>query len=527
MFIIFVIMRKSIIMVLLLLSVFAHSQKWEHTFGSPYRGENGVDVFETYDKGYLIMAGIEGVDSWLIKTDINGDMLWNKNFTDEMPYDVIFSTVLSDSSGNIYLMGWRVVQFQDGWPLIVKLDSCGEQVWCRQFIDDDYDWGWFQEALILDNGDILGMTHMESQEQIDMVFLYRITPDGELLWKKSYASKNNYPLIHSRTPLRLQYINDVFTISGYCYYAYPNNPPHGYLRPLFIGVDALFEEQFVLPFGMADSIPGKAFSSIAINDTLIMGVGQHWLLTDKNIYDNSLLMFYDITGNEHYFKDIPNQSIGANIQGNWIRHIEYIDDSLLFATSYFGENYEGNDGGEFVIDTSGHVYRHASHPNTVANSSLLKTHDGKFVIVTSQKTGNYWDVLLYKVNDTLGTDTLYTGSYVYDSLCPYQIPSDTINLAGCLVTTNITNTLPPEPRTPQLHIFPNPAGDEINCQLSIVNSKLSMFIYDLYGRKQVEIIIPPGQEQIRIDISAYPAGVYMAVLNDETGVVARGKFVKH
>jgi hypothetical protein len=513
-------------MVLLLLSVFAHSQKWEHTFGSPYRGENGVDVFETYDKGYLIMAGIEGVDSWLIKTDINGNMLWNKHIDDEYPYLDIFSTILSDPSGNIYLMGWRVVEFQDGWPLIVKLDSCGEQVWCRQFIDDENDWGWVDDAILLGNGDILAMVQMESQQQIDMVFLYKVTSDGELLWKKSYASKNDYPLMHSRNPGTLQFLNDMYIISGYCYYAYPNNPPHGYLRPMFIGVDTLFEEKFVLPFGMADSIPGKAFSTIAINDTLFMGAGQHWKLTDKDAYFNSLLMFFNNEGEEIYYKNIPNEAIDTNIKANFIDHIARINDTLFFTASSFGENYQGNDGGEFVIDTAGNVYHHASHPNTVANSSMIKTHDGKFVIVTSQKTGNFWDVLLYKVNDTLGTDTLYNGSFVYDSLCSYQIPSDTINLAGCLVTTNITNTPPPEPRTPQLHIFPNPAGDEINCQLSIVNSKLSMFIYDLYGRKQVEIIIPPGQEQIRIDISAYPAGVYMAVLNDETGVVARGKFVK-
>ena len=520
---------RYIIFILFLISFkLLPAQKWEHTFGNQYRNEYGMDVIETYDMGYLIMEGIEGILSGLIKTDINGNMLWNKYITDESPYEDIFSTVLSDSSGNIYLLGWRVVQFQDGWPLIVKLDSCGEQVWCRQFIDDEYWWGWFQDAILLDDGSILGLLQMESQNQIDMVFFYRITPDGELLWKKSYASKNNYPLIHSRTPKRLQYVNDLYVISGYCYYAYPNNPPHGYLRPMIIGVDTMFEERFVLPFGMADSIPGKAFSAIAINDSLFMGAGQHWKLTDKkDVYFNSLLMFYNDEGEEIYYKDIPNDAISAGVEGNFIWQTEWIDDTLLFATSSYGDGYAGNDNGGLVIDTSGMVFHDFSQPNTVTGSTMIKTHDGKFVIVTSQKTGNYWDVLLYKVNDTLGTDTLYTGNYIYDSLCPFQIPSDTINLAGCLVTTNITNTPPPEPRTPQLHIFPNPAGDEIYCQLSIVNCQLSMFIYDLYGRKQDEIIIPKGQEQIRIDVSGYPAGVYMAILKDEKGVVARGKVVKH
>ena len=35
-----------------------------------------------------------------------------------------------------------------------------------------------------------------------------------------------------------------------------------------------------------------------------------------------------------------------------------------------------------------------------------------------------------------------------------------------------------------------------------------------------------AQNNIRIDISSYPSGVYIAVLKDETGIVAKGKFVK-
>ena len=42
-----------------------------------------------------------------------------------------------------------------------------------------------------------------------------------------------------------------------------------------------------------------------------------------------------------------------------------------------------------------------------------------------------------------------------------------------------------------------------------------------------EIFIPPGKEQTRIDISSYPAGVYVAVLKSGDAAVARGKFVKH
>jgi hypothetical protein len=66
----------------------------------------------------------------------------------------------------------------------------------------------------------------------------------------------------------------------------------------------------------------------------------------------------------------------------------------------------------------------------------------------------------------------------------------------------------------------------VNIRYSISDIRYSIFIYDLYGRKQDEVIIPKGQEQMHVDVSDYPCGVYIVVLKDENGIVARGKFVK-
>ncbi len=83
-----------------------------------------------------------------------------------------------------------------------------------------------------------------------------------------------------------------------------------------------------------------------------------------------------------------------------------------------------------------------------------------------------------------------------------------------------------------LHIFPNPASVEIYCRLQIASPayggadcRSSLFIYDMYGKNQEEIQIPKGQEQLRIDVSNYPDGIYIAVLKNEKGIVGRRKFV--
>lgn len=79
-----------------------------------------------------------------------------------------------------------------------------------------------------------------------------------------------------------------------------------------------------------------------------------------------------------------------------------------------------------------------------------------------------------------------------------------------------------------LGVYPNPASNEIQIDIrySIIDTRYSIFIYDLFGRKQDEVNISRNQNQLRIDISQFPSGVYIAVLKDESKVLERGKFIK-
>ena len=47
----------------------------------------------------------------------------------------------------------------------------------------------------------------------------------------------------------------------------------------------------------------------------------------------------------------------------------------------------------------------------------------------------------------------------------------------------------------------------------------------MFGRKVDELIIPERQSQISVDVSEYPAGIYVAVLKNENSPVAQQKFV--
>ena len=66
----------------LLSSYFSFSQVWPKYYGEPNRYDYSRDIIETYDKGYLICGGYfndESGWSWLIKTNVNGEILWEKS----------------------------------------------------------------------------------------------------------------------------------------------------------------------------------------------------------------------------------------------------------------------------------------------------------------------------------------------------------------------------------------------------------------------------------------------------------------
>lgn len=81
-----------------------------------------------------------------------------------------------------------------------------------------------------------------------------------------------------------------------------------------------------------------------------------------------------------------------------------------------------------------------------------------------------------------------------------------------------------------LVIYPIPASIEIQIDIrqQISDMRYQISIYDLFGRKQDEVIVPGNQSKIRIDVSNCPSGIYVAILKDEKRIVGRGQFVvKH
>ena len=76
----------------------------------------------------------------------------------------------------------------------------------------------------------------------------------------------------------------------------------------------------------------------------------------------------------------------------------------------------------------------------------------------------------------------------------------------------------------EFKVFPNPATDKVRVQLGIrneelgINEELRILVYDVFGREVEEIRVPAGRDEITMDVSGWPKGMYVIrlVYNNET-----------
>ncbi len=522
----------TITLLILFCQVLLAQQKTEAYFGESGRSDVSNDILEMYDKSYYISGGFEGSGDyhfgWNIKTDINLELIYDKVF--EHPLCTVGNFVsVSDEHGNIYVSGFATIS--GGWPFITKIDSCGNKVWCKILeYNNEFEDGYNIDILISKNNEIILLVNFDSEEEIDKLHLVGLNESGDVLWVKPYASKNDYSWIREPIGYDLEVINNDYYISGRCYWPYPDDTTHFYLRPLFIGIDSLFEEKWILPFAPLDSVFGVAYNTIAINDSIILGVGERWL--GEEIM-NSLFMYFNTNGEELSYNQIQNEDIGSDIQFNAIRDIEKINDSTYLSPLYVGIDFETYFG-EIVFDTSGAIYNQEIRDIYKGTSSIIKTSDNNFLIeieVAESKSDN--DIYLYKIDENLNDVPFDPTPHNYDSLCSDGIQSGTTDLSDCLVWTNIEDAPSPQEyyasiKQIPIKAYPNPVSKgQITFEFENTehHNNIELKCFDLYGKEIFSKKVYRYQTEAVVDITKLKQGMYLAVVYSNGFPVGECKFV--
>jgi len=111
------------------------NEQWSKTFGGN-KFENVQSVKQTSDGGYIIVGetfsyGGGGMNAWLVKTDTNGNETWNKTFGGTQESKAWDVQQTSDTgyiiAGQTFLSGY----YGDAW--LIKTDTNGNQLWDIKF----------------------------------------------------------------------------------------------------------------------------------------------------------------------------------------------------------------------------------------------------------------------------------------------------------------------------------------------------------------------------------------------------------
>ncbi len=150
---------------------------WNRTYGGP-QDDGAFSVIQTSDGGYVLAgytnsSGAGGYDMWLVKTDANGTMQWNRTYGG--PQDDVAKGVIQTSDGGYLLVGYtNAPRSQNAW--LVKIDASGNMYWGKilsgnvinaiiQTADDNY-------ALAVEYTNAFGLVKVNSTGQIEFTQMY-------------------------------------------------------------------------------------------------------------------------------------------------------------------------------------------------------------------------------------------------------------------------------------------------------------------------------------------------------------------
>jgi len=534
-------MKKVIIVILLFLSFgsYLYCQIWPKVFFINYPNFPNT-VIQTNDRGFIIGGHLFNYDEtlsegFLYKTTINGEIIWNKTVGQNSGGTGIYC-IEQTTDGGYVIAGSTHMYDSWGDPFIMKLNLCGESDWCRIYttVIDTFDYA--TSIYPIPGGYIAHIYRTGYLYANDHIHLFRLDQNGDILWQQQYALSD--PLFVGAAGEHMMVAPDYhYLINGYCYYPDSGTINPKYLRPLIIKIDSSGKADWELAWSKIGgaSFHGMSFRSIIDQENIIYSCGRHIIPSGPDFGDKPTMLKTNSNGNELSYHDlVPNswQAVFFNI--NWFQDSTIALDGGWIITP-------GGEGqvGVFKVDKDGNVLDSANIMQTVyCFADAIVDHDNKLFLVQGQHDGNQWRSYAWKLNSDLEYDTLYSHPYVYDSLCPHPIASDTIPL-DCIIV-GIDEPFK-NPETGRLKVFPNPARDILHIvipeQLKTENHSpvfnlttvyhqwhsAILEIYDLFGRRMFSKEVLQAEKAVAVDVSLWPGGMYVVRLVYKGQTVGNGK----
>jgi len=324
-------------------------------------------------------------------------------------------------------------------------------------------------------------------------------------------------------------------------------PDSGFLITATCGYLDVDSTQMYWPkqyFIKTDSFGNFEWETVVHSDNNLAG-GDAWTTTlnpDSSYYYSSVSHYYfetnfsspaliklDLEGNVIAIYDIVIGYINGGLT-----YAQFINDSTLAASCVYGNSQNNIVTLSVIIDTTGNIINSINLGPNIQDKVLELTYDKKLLYFYDVLQNDQFNIYLRKMNQNLEDDTIYTMPFTYDSLCPYQILSDTIVQDDCGLIVGIEE----EDKTVGkydgkmggMEVWPNPCREMLNVECLMLNEgkDYNLSIYDIFGR--LAPIPSPSPTRGKgdswvIDVSALPPGIYLAVLREGLSILTSTKFI--
>jgi len=510
--------------------LFSQQNNWERIYGLPNRYEKCYNIVRTYDEGFLLSIvflsdstyGEIKYSSWLLKTDINGFPIWSKYFYN--PYYMFITCSLESSeNGDIILTGQTNEVDDNGDAFIMRINPCGEKIWCKYLHFPDVNYGWRVKHLT-ERRYLLQTLYASNDWTIEGNQLWILDSNGTVISYSQIVPNYNYPY------LKWPGIYDViitsdngYLLPGWGYIQDTASPQQWYrLQQLLVKTDSNGNESWMRPDSLNLEYVGALESCSELNNKYY-AVGYtkdlipKWYPYFSRLNTNGEIEYEKVLHPDTLLSTIIGILIGNNNSFYQLGHSFYTGNGPVFTTI-------------FKTDTLNNLLVSIENFNGTSNIGAF-THslDYKFLNAgytpIDYSSANQVDAWAMKVNENLEYDTLYEFPFLYDSLCPFPITTDTVD-CDCDLITGFGEPVKLEDRY-ELKVFPNPAGEVIHFKFhdragDMERDIKEIIFFDLMGKPVLKAEI--GKE-VSLNVSHLPAGVYVAIVLHEMQVITREKVV--